>query len=282
MQRFQSYSSRPPEFWALVRLISERVGYSNRPSAANPEKNLRRYRISECSQALSQLGLPFEYIMDSSGVATELGSDLLRYLNMRSEHLQRAVEPLLMNRDEAEAEFDNLRHQLAPRCALPMNKQKGAKRHHAFLTCIINMLTEAALGGVLFDDDPRFLCAATRDGRPVRLLSRRLDGAYPSVFDPVAIWEIKEYYGTTTFGSRVADGVYESLLDGFEINDAEQATKKTIRHYLIVDDHFTWWDCGRSYLCRIVDMLHMGYLDEALFGREVLAEWPRIVRSWVD
>jgi len=29
-------------------------------------------------------------------------------------------------------------------------------------------------------------------------------------------------------------------------------------------------------------MLHMGYLDEALFGREVLTEWPRIVRSWLD
>ncbi|MGH9565995.1 MAG: DUF7687 domain-containing protein [Candidatus Angelobacter sp.] len=26
----------------------------------------------------------------------------------------------------------------------------------------------------------------------------------------------------------------------------------------MVDSAFTWWVKGRSYLCRIVDMLHMG------------------------
>ena len=30
--------------------------------------------------------------------------------------------------------------------------------------------------------------------------------------------------------------------------------------------YYTWWQCGRSYLCRIIDMLHMGYVDEVLFG----------------
>lgn len=28
-------------------------------------------------------------------------------------------------------------------------------------------------------------------------------------------------------------------------------------------------------------MLHMGYVDEVLFGREVLEELPRIVKEWV-
>ncbi len=55
-----------------------------------------------------------------------------------------------------------------------------------------------------------------------------------------------------------------------------------IGHYLIVDDRFTWWDCGRSYLCRIIDMLHMGLLDEAVFGREVLTRLPVVVPPWVD
>jgi hypothetical protein len=51
--------------------------------------------------------------------------------------------------------------------------------------------------------------------------------------------------------------------------------------WLTVDAHYTWWDCGKSYLCRIVDMLHMGYVDEVLFGREVVSEMPRIVKEWV-
>ena len=47
-----------------------------------------------------------------------------------------------------------------------------------------------------------------------------------------------------------------------------------VKHYLMVDDYFTWWDCGRSYLCRVIDMLHMGYVDEVLFGREVADACP--------
>ena len=51
----------------------------------------------------------------------------------------------------------------------------------------------------------------------------------------------------------------------------QESESITVKHYLFVDSHFTWWACGKSYLCRIVDMLHMGYVDEVLFGREVLA-----------
>ena len=55
-----------------------------------------------------------------------------------------------------------------------------------------------------------------------------------------------------------------------------------VRHYLMVDVYFTWWNCGKAYLCRMFDMLHMGYVDEVLFGREVVEEMPCIVREWVD
>ena len=54
-----------------------------------------------------------------------------------------------------------------------------------------------------------------------------------------------------------------------------------IKHYLMVDAHSTWWVKGRSYLCRIVDMLHMGYVDEVLFGSEAAERMPEIVCGWV-
>ena len=107
------------------------------------------------------------------------------------------------------------------------------------------------------------------------------NGAFPTVINPVAIWEIKEYYYTTTFGSRVADGVYESLLDGMELEELRNSEKIDIKHYLMIDSRFTWWDCGRSYLCRIVDMLHMGYVDEVLVGKEVVKRLPDLVHNWV-
>ena len=102
-----------------------------------------------------------------------------------------------------------------------------------------------------------------------------MDGAFPGTINPIAVWEIKEYYYTTTFGSRVADGVYESLLDGMELEELLEHEQIEVKHYLMVDDYFTWWDCGRSYLCRIIDMLHMGYVDEVLFGNEVIGEFDK-------
>jgi hypothetical protein len=92
---------------------------------------------------------------------------------------------------------------------------------------------------------------------------------------------VKEYYYTKTFGSRVADGVYETLMDGMELEELNASEKIHIRHYLILDDEFTWWQCGRSYLCRIIDMLHMGYVDEVLFGREAVDRVPALVTEWV-
>ncbi len=48
----------------------------------------------------------------------------------------------------------------------------------------------------------------------------------------------------------------------------------------MIDAHYTWWECGKSYLCRIVDMLHMGYVDEVLVGREIFSRLPSLVNSW--
>ncbi len=116
---------------------------------------------------------------------------------------------------------------------------------------------------------------------PVRTLARRVDGTFPSVINPIALWEVKEYYHTTTFGSRVADGVYETLLDGMELEELKASEGIHIRHYLFLDSEFTWWQCGRSYLCRVIDMMHMGYVDEVIFGREIVERLPALIGEWI-
>lgn len=161
-----------------------------------------------------------------------------------------------------------------------MNKQTKEKKDNAFLTGLVNMLIEKYKGKFSCDYDPKELTAITENKFPIRTLSRRVDGAFPSVIDPIAIWEIKEYYHTTTFGSRVADGVYESQLDAWELWEAEINIGRKVNHYLIIDDHFTWWIKGRSYLSRIIDSLHMGLISEALFGKKILDRLPKIVESW--
>jgi hypothetical protein len=278
------------EFWANVRLISQHVGYTERVKRERRPKGQKPKKISgpikvptfaEITAALEDVDLSSAHLMNApTAQPTDLGRRLVAYFSYRADMLNDFVERRLMDRQNAQTLFERLRSKLCPKCPLPMNKQKGKKKGPAFFTGIINMLIESNSQGFPCDYDPRELISVTRNNQPFRTLARRIDGAFPSPVNPIAVWEIKEYYNTTTFGSRVADGVYESLLDGMELQELrDQGTD--VKHYLMIDDHFTWWDCGRSYLCRIIDMLHMGYVDEVLFGTEVTERLPAIVKDWV-
>jgi hypothetical protein len=231
-------------------------------------------------EAYADLGLAPESLDNVMPSGRTQGEILHAYFAHRAVMLMNEAEPALMNAEQARVEFERLRRELNPRCPLPMNKQKGDMRNHAYLTGIVNMLVEAHSRGCHVDYDPRELTTVTTNGSPLRTLSRRVDGAFPSTINPIAIWEVKEYYYTTTFGSRVADGVYETLLDGMELEELRTSENVDVLHYLIMDARYTWWDCGRSYLCRIVDMLHMGYVDEVLVGREVIQRLPTLVEEW--
>ena len=270
------FSDLCPTFWANVRSISETLGYTERRT-----KRIRVYRVAEMIDAMMTLGLDLDHLIDKSGSRTELSVSLHDYFRHRAKILNDYVEPRLMDATRARSTFEDLKAQLSPRCPLPMNKQRGAMKAHNFLTCIVNMLIEAGIRGLPCDYDPRRLTTLTQEEKPARTLSRRLDGCFPGTVNPLAVWEIKEYYYTTTFGSRVADGVYETLLDGYEIAEARDTLGLTTQHLLIVDAYDTWWKLGRSYLCRIVDMLHMGYVDEVLFGYETVERLPEIVSGWV-
>jgi len=137
------------------------------------------------------------------------------------------------------------------------------------------MLIANATNGAECNYSPMELTTITLGGAPIRTLSRRVDGAFPKVVNPVAVWEIKEYYYTTTFGSRIADGAYETLVDGMELEELRESEDIDVKHYLMVDAYETWSKMGRSYLCRMVDMLHMRY------GREVVERLPVLAREWM-
>jgi hypothetical protein len=274
MRPDKRFLKQPKSFWATIRSLSEKVGYSKRGKIIIPTPE-------EMDQAFIDLELDSTNIL-IRGNTTQLCDTLVDYFKYRSDILQNHVEPRLMDAERAKSVFDDLKKKLQPSCPLPMNKQKGEKKAEAFLTCIVNMIVESRVKELSCDYDPRRLTTVTKDGAPLRTLARRVDGAFPSVVNPIAIWEIKEYYYTTTFGSRVADGVYETLLDGLELEELREHEGINVKHYLMVDAYKTWWDMGKSYLCRMVDILHMGYVSEILFGYEVVEELPRIVSEWVS
>jgi len=276
MKPNSKFRNKNKPFWAAVRTISQEVGYTIRG-----KKLIRVPTIEDIVDAFDKLSLDRKKIIDENGNSTQITKELIEYFVYRAEILNDYVEPRLMDAKRASECFEEMFKKYSPSCPIPMNKQKGSKKAPAYFTSIINMIIESKIGNLKCDYDPRELTTVTTDGFPLRTLARRVDGAFPSAVNPLAVWEIKEYYYTTTFGSRVADGVYETLLDGMEIEELYEHENINVLHYLMIDAHYTWWDCGRSYLCRIIDMLHMGYVDEVLFGYEVVERLPDIVNEWV-
>lgn len=268
------FSKMDKSFWASVRTVSQSTGYTNRRT-----KQVKIPTEAEVLASFEALGLD-THALKKDNRRTPLLNNLLAYFEYRATMLNRLVKPVLMDSTQAARVFNKLRRELKPECPLPYNKQKGDKKKYAYLTCIVNMLVEKHLEGLGCDYDPRELTTITYDGIPLRTLSRRVDGAFPSAVNPIAIWEIKEYYHTTTFGSRIADGVYETFLDGLELEELYDSEHKKVLHYLVVDARYTWWECGRSYLCRLIDLLNMGYADEVIFGSEVLDALPPLIKDW--
>ncbi len=277
MKPNETFLKLPMTFWAGVRLISQEVGYTDRKT-----QQIKIPTTNEINIKLQECGVDFRKWQNRRFGSRRFGTLLDEYFIYRAETLYTFVEPRLMDVTRARKTFEAYYEKLSPSRRVPMNKQSGEKKSPAYLTGLVNMFVETYSQGLPCDFDPQQLTLIIRDGLPIRTLARRVDGAFPSSVNPVAVWEIKEYYYTTTFGSRVADGIYESLLDGLELEELKEHEKIDVKHCLMVDAHDTWWTLGKSYLCRIIDILHMGYLDEALFGYEVVERLPSLVTEWVE
>ena len=269
------------EFWANVKLLNQRLGYTERKSKKNLSPGFVIPTIAQIVDVFNVESLNVSRLIKNDEF-TPLGKLLIEYMQFRGNILQKEVEPNLMNKEQARELFHKTLKELKPTCPLPLNKQSGDKKDYAYLTGLVNMLIESNLGSQKCNYDPRELTAITIDNFPVRTLSRRVDGAFPDIKDPKVIWEIKEYYYTTTFGSRVADGVYETQLDGWELWESKINLGREIKHYLFIDDHYTWWSCGKSYLCRLIDSMHMGLVTEVIIGKEVIDRIPELVYEWTQ
>lgn len=279
MQAFERFKNMDASFWAFVKYVSENFGYTERNKGL-----VKHYSINTIKALCAERGI---------NASEETIVNVALYSKMRADLLNRYVESMLMDAETAGKEFLNLEslHRIGNfYCKLPLNKQKGAMKQVAYYTAIINIIAEKTIREITgnnhslgFDDDPRSLAYIwDDDGRIIGASSRRFDGAYPSIENPELVWEIKEYYYATTFGSRVADAVYETQLDGFEFKELYERTGKKVHHILFIDAYRTWWVQGKSYLCRLVDAMNSGVVDEVIVGREVFTRWPEFLRSIIE
>lgn len=281
------FENKSVEFWSYVKFLSEQLGYSERK-----QDRIKTYEYQDAFNAFDKFKTRYD---------VEILKDSIDYMNYRSNILNLIVKDHLMTVSEASELFSlykSIHEDHAYSCTLPMNKQKGEKRSYSFYTCLVNIIAEQTLReicknnnlvygkDVTFNDNPYGLCFVRDDNNKLFFtFSRRFDGIYPGVGNVKLVWEVKEYYYTTTFGSRVADGIYETLLDGYEIREVNQTFQKLqstrrIKHLFFVDDKFTWWGLGKSYLCRIIDILHQGFVSDVVFGKEILDVWPKLIKDY--
>lgn len=201
---------------------------------------------------------------------------LAGYLTYRADEGARLENEMLRTEEEALADLARLGD-----IEIQRYGTQSADHHQSskVLVATVEALTRLTCGetGTNFDSNPQSRAAVVCDEH-IWVSPRRLDGALPGLLNPVAIWEIKEYWGVTGGGSKMSDAIYECQLVGQELRAFEDLHGIHVRHYVFLDGR-AQWSARRSDLRRAIDLLCMGLINELIVGREVLTEWPRIVRE---
>ena len=129
MQAFPEFRHMPMAFWAMIKYVSETLGYTVRGQGI-----VRTYTIDEIDSLLSRNGIVVDYN------TLEMAK---LYFDMRADLLNNVVQHNLMNACEAKEAFEELilvHRDNDFKCKLPMNKQKGEMHQIAFFTAIINII----------------------------------------------------------------------------------------------------------------------------------------------
>jgi len=155
-------------------------------------------------------------------------------------------------------------------------KTKNVDHHQsskAIVATVTNIAREVCTRkNLTLDDNPQHRCAWCADNG-LHVTARNLDGAIPGLANPVIIWEIKEYWGVTSGGSKMSDAVYECNLVGRELREFEERTQiPRVLHVVLLDGRNQWLK-RKSDLTRFIDLLCQGIIDKLFIGKELETEW---------
>ena len=127
------------------------------------------------------------------------------------------------------------------------------------------------------DVDPQHRCVWFQE-KHLYVTARNLDGAIPCLVNPFLVWEIKEYWGKTSGGSKMSDAVYECLLVGRELREYEEKHHSRIHHAVFIDGK-EQWSSRESDFIRFIDLYNQGIIDELIVGEDVESKWGQTLSS---
>lgn len=114
------FSSMPKTFWACVRTVSQKEGYTIRGKG-----EVKIPTVENMMAVFRSLDLD-EMAIFNNDTPTQLASDLMDYYKYRADILNGYVVSRLMDAKRAKREFNRLLKKLKPSCPIPQNKQKGS------------------------------------------------------------------------------------------------------------------------------------------------------------
>jgi len=197
---------------------------------------------------------------------------LVTYCSQREALLRKALESL-RTEEEAKGFCDS------ESIEWKITKTKSKDHHQSSKTLIATVSAIAERACKKFKEtveaDPHKRCIWCIDNH-LHVTARNLDGAIPSLRDPYVVWEIKEYWGKTSGGSKMSDAVYECHLVGREIREYEEKSKHKISHIVFLDGK-DQWHARKSDLARFIDLHNQGLIDHLFIGRTIETEWEPIL-----
>lgn len=150
-----------------------------------------------------------------------------------------------------------------------------SKEHHQSPKAVVATVTGIASNickrkNLKLDPNPQRRCIWHGNGS-FYVSVRNLDGAIPSLENPVVVWEIKEYWGKTKGGSKMSDAVYECNIFGREIVQYRESIGRKVWHVVFLDGQVQW-SFRKSDMSRFLDLECQGLIDRIFIGKEIETE----------
>lgn len=244
--------------WELMRFYH---------SFGDNSKNLRKKWADDLQKNNALVTEGGQFPVEAESVAL-----FFEYLRVRDQVFNECLASL--RTEEAAAQYCHSNN-------IPFGKTETKNKDHhqaskALVAAVARIAEEACKGlSVSCNTNPQSRCVWCADNG-LHVTARNLDGAIPSLSDPVIIWEVKEYWGKTKGGSKMSDGVYECHLVGRELREFEELSGITVTHAVFVDGKEQWGH-RKSDLKRLIDLTHQGFIDQLFVGSDVETQWSQFL-----
>ena len=96
MKADKRFLNQPLDFWANIKLISQKAGYTDKQT-----KQIKVNTLEEIKKVYESNNLDYSKVIDKKDKFTAFGNLIVAYLQQRYDVLQHEVEPRLMKVDEA-------------------------------------------------------------------------------------------------------------------------------------------------------------------------------------